>query len=108
MKLITSVNVILTITAVLLLINLLYPLKSVTAWAVYELDTEEPTCTFYNKEDSVNLNIEQCCYDIQNQLKCEKDQSLINCYTKKDSVKFEVNSKTFNYCKKQGFDIKLE
>lgn len=81
----------------------------------FKLDTSEPKCYFSKSEGNINeiLDVNRCCYELQKQLICKKIEnnhvikgSDIECYTSLNSWKYFVNSKTFNYCIIEGYDVK--
>lgn len=106
MRILKLINIILIILSIVLVINIFSPLHTITGEVVYRLDFSEPKCTFYNGEEYIEIeDIEQCCYDIQKQLICEQRNSFIECYIIKTRTRYLINSKTFNYCKKEGYDV---
>lgn len=106
MRVLRLINTILIILSLALIINIFYPLNAISGLAVYRLDFSQPKCTFYNGEEYIEIDdIEQCCYDLQKQLICEQRDPFIECYVTKTGTSYIINSKTFNYCKKEGYDV---
>jgi len=99
-------NIILTILIVILIINIIFPLDSISGEIVYRLDPSKPKCTFYNTEEYVEIkDLSRCCYHLQQQLICEQKNQDVECYISETGTKYLINSKTLNYCKKEGYDV---
>ena len=66
----------------------------------------EPTnleCNFNGNEIPIDL----CCPQIERQLRCIQENDNIKCYTLEENS-YYINSQTFNYCKKEGYDVKIK
>ncbi len=103
------INIILILVALILIINLLIPLKTITTNAIYSLGREEPQCYFINKEGKNFIPLSNCCVEIQKQLKCEYSFATLEfkCFTSEKSGKYYLlNSKALNFCKKEGYYAK--
>lgn len=110
MKLIKTINVILAIAAVLLIINLIYPFNTLAGNVAYNLDKSDPECYFSNAGESAEIPINNCCYEIYNQLACERtdETSGLRCFVSKTSDKFYIiNNKALSYCKKEGYALEF-
>ncbi len=109
MKLIRIINIVLLMAAVLLIINLIHPISSISGSLTYNLDPSDPECYFINSGNLNEVPIDSCCYEIQKQLHCQPDDTNIKCYTSETSGKYySLNQKAFNYCRKDGYDIEIK
>ncbi|MBI4096003.1 MAG: hypothetical protein HY438_04025 [DPANN group archaeon] len=104
-------NIVLLIAALVLLLNLAGP-ADITANVVYALDKSEPKCIFeYQGSQSAIDDINQCCFELQQQRTCSQDGAVNSdyaCSTSDYGAKYTVNTKAINYCKTQGYRIKLK
>lgn len=110
MRLSSLVNLVLVFIAFLLLINLFYPMSSMTGKISYEFDSSSPECFFVDSGEMHTIAIENCCYEIQRQLACSETKSpglQLKCYVSILSQHYYlINYKAFNYCKNEGYDVK--
>jgi len=95
-----------------LIINLVEPLPSITGTVTYELDPSEPACSFDNNGEINELPNGLCCHELQKQITCDPIDSSefdFECYTSKESGrKYLVNNKLINYCKQEGYTIETK
>jgi len=107
MKIIKIVNLILFSIIIILILNLIQPLSTLTGNIVYNFDSSQPHCYFYNHGETNEIPTDRCCYEIQKQLLCEPEkESLKKCYTSESSQRYYlVNNKAYNYCQKEGYDV---
>ena len=111
MKLIEITNIVLIVIALILIVNLIQPISTITGNVLYKIDTSEPRCLFNNMGDLREIPIDKCCYEIQKQLRCKSTNELLDlkCYTSETSERYYlINYKTFSYCKKEGYHVKLK
>ena len=107
MKIKNVVNIVLVVAIAFLSINLLN--SSFTGHVTYEVDLDLAQCFFHNGGKTTEIPVNQCCYQILNQLACEKLGGEIKCYTVKNSDKyFLLNEEMFKYCQAEGYDVQLE
>lgn len=103
------VNIFLLIIAAFLLIIIAFP-NSTTGSFSFIINSEEPRCKYISADYEVNdiKDTNLCCFEIQKMLKCEKTQGDFDyvCYNLKEGNKYYINSKTYTYCLKEGYDIK--
>jgi len=106
------INIGLVVLIFFLILNLIQPIKEMTGKVVYELDSSSPECYFINGEQSNQITINNCCNEIQKQLRCEffdKGERNLKCYTSRNSQRYYlINGKAFNYCEIEGYDVKIE
>lgn len=106
------INVVLLIVAIILFVNLIQPISTITSNVIYKLDTSNPQCYFKNFDELNEIPIDRCCYEIQKQLLCKSTgagELDLKCYTSESSVRYYlINNKAFNYCKNEGYDVKIE
>jgi len=111
MDAIKIINITLLGIAIVLILNLIQPIGTIVANIIYTLDTSQPQCYFYNSGEINEIQVDRCCYEIQKQLACQsigKNREL-KCYTSGSSERYYlINQKAFNYCKKEGYDVKLK
>lgn len=111
MRILKILNILLIIAAILLIINLICPIDTIMGNVIYSLDKSEPRCYFMNAGISNEIPINNCCYELYNQLACEqiKGESDFSCYVSKTSGRYYlVNKKAIDYCQKEGFDIEIK
>ncbi|UZE94005.1 MAG: hypothetical protein IB618_00295 [Candidatus Pacearchaeota archaeon] len=113
MRAVKTINIILILLVIILAINLIYPLNSVTGDMIYNLDMSSPKCYFQNVDELGEISdINRCCYELQKQLNCKKIDSEnfdLYCYISESSdYSYLINYKIFNYCKKEGYDVKIK
>ena len=104
-----AINIVLLILAIILFLNLIMPLKSITGDFIFFPDLDESACFFRNSDQISRIPEHLCCDELQKQLNCEgfelKDIDY-RCYTAKDSEKYYlVNKEQLNFCKKEGYVI---
>lgn len=107
-----AVNVALGMVAIVLLLNLVMPVGTLTGELVYNLDLSDPECYFSDSGELHEIPLERCCYAIQKQFTCEavgQEGFDLRCYISKTSERYYlVNDKAFSYCKKEGYDVHVE
>lgn len=112
MKLIKIINIALIILAIVLIVNLIQPISTITGNLIYNLDIPQPLCYFYNSGELNAIPIDICCYEIQKKLICKSidtEEFDLKCYTSEASGRYYlINHKTFNYCKREGYDVKVK
>jgi len=111
MNALTILNLALAFLAVILFLNLVMPLETITGNLIYDLDSSVPRCYFKNIGDINEIPLLNCCIEIQKQMACEKldAQNGIKCYNSWSSERYYlVNNKVINYCEKEGYDVKKE
>lgn len=105
-------NVLLFVVALLLALNLLQPLSSITGALSYQLDADEPLCTFHDNGELHDIPQEQCCYQLLKQYTCtehDQDEYNVKCFTAEDSPRyFLTNNKMVSYCQKEGYDVEVD
>ncbi|MFA5141447.1 MAG: hypothetical protein WC471_00570 [Candidatus Woesearchaeota archaeon] len=104
MQALRLLNVGLAIVSILLLLNLYYPLNSITGNIAYEMDSSEPYCSYGDAEISVDV----CCVEMSKQLECVESEGLFSCYTDSVDRSYILNSKAYMYCEKEGYDGKIK
>ena len=108
---IKTVNIFLVFIVVLLAVNIISPLDSITGNIAYSLDPSDPVCTFSNKGELKEIPLERCCYELQRQLSCQsisQDDFDYKCSMSKNSQYFYlINNKMSGYCNKEGYDVPL-
>ena len=102
-------NVLLLLVAAFLLMTWVFS-GSITGQVSYTMSCAEPECRFISADDFSNEieNIDLCCFEIQKMLTCEKiydSEFDYLCYNIKEGNKYYLNSKAFNYCLKEGYDL---
>mgnify|MGYP001569977191 CR=1 FL=1 len=104
------INLVLVLLSLILLVNLFFPLKTITGNFIYSLDKTEPLCYFKNGNEINKIPLESCCLEVLKSLKCENsnENSLdFKCLNYEGSQKFFLlNSKALNFCKKEGYYAK--
>lgn len=103
------INAILFAILLVLLINLFFPLKNVTGNAIYtKQELENIKCKFTNQNESREIPIDNCCFELQKQILCKTtNDSMLKCSISEDSKTFyEVNIQAINYCEEEGYEIK--
>jgi len=104
-----AINILLLIVAAFLLMTWIFS-GSTTGFVSYSLSSEEPKCKFISSDDYAHdiENLDLCCFEIQKMLKCEEIEGDFDyvCYNLKEGNRYYINSKTFNYCLKEGYDIR--
>lgn len=112
MKSIRAINIILAVLAIILIVNLIQPITEITGNLIYNIDTDVPKCYFNNSGELHEIPIDRCCYETQKQLTCrslDSQVSVLKCYTSETSGRYYlINYKAFNYCKKEGYDVKVD
>lgn len=104
MKPLRLLNIGLAIVSILLLINLYYPLNSITGNIAYNLDGELPYCNYKGTQISIDL----CCVEMSKQLECVESDDWIKCYTDSIENYYQLNKKGYLYCTKEGYDGKIK
>ena len=111
MKQIKAVNIFLVLIVVLLAVNIVSPLASITGNIAYSLDSSNPVCAFSNKGELKDIPIERCCYELQRQLSCQpisQDDFDYKCsMSEKSEYFYLINNKIAGYCNKGGYDVPL-
>ena len=110
-SIIKVINIALFITALVLVVNLIQPLNRVTGNIIYSLDKSDTECYFNNVGGLQEIPVDRCCYEIQKQLTCEStdEEPGLKCYTSEISERYYlISHKTLDYCKKEGYDVKIE
>ena len=109
MTIIKTVNLFLLLIAVLLLVNTISPLTSITGNLAYSLDNSPPLCAFSNKGELKDIPLERCCYELQRQLSCRRVSEGdfdYKCSMSEDSEYFYLtNNKMIGYCSREGYDV---
>ncbi|MBI2041341.1 MAG: hypothetical protein HYT16_04535 [DPANN group archaeon] len=104
-------NVALLVAALALFLNLAGP-ADMTANVVYALDKSEPKCIFeYRGLQSAIDDINQCCFELQQQRTCSQETAVNSDYVCSNSdygAKYRVNAKTISYCKIQGYRLNVK
>tara|TARA_Y100000310_G_scaffold304369_1_gene343452 strand:+ start:1907 stop:2239 length:333 start_codon:yes stop_codon:yes gene_type:complete len=108
MKKISTFHIFLLGIIAILGLNLITPLNNQVGFATSLMDTSEEFCTFNNKNQEHTIPLNMCCIEIQRQKECTPFQTNIKCYTSENSAYYKTNSKTLNYCKKEGYDVKIK
>ena len=93
------INILLISIAAIMLLTWTFS-GSITGHVSYSLDSSEPYCKF--------VTMDLCCFEVQKMLKCEVTSNDLDytCYNLKEGNKYYLNSKAFNYCLKEGYDVK--
>ncbi|MBD3262819.1 hypothetical protein GF374_00375 [Candidatus Woesearchaeota archaeon] len=105
-----SVNIILLIVAAFILMTWVFS-GTTTGYVGYKLNSEQAKCRFMSADDMSNeiKDIDLCCYEIQKMITCEEIDSSEEydyiCYNLKEGNKYYLNSKAFNYCIKEEYDV---
>ena len=111
MNQIKAVNLFLLLTAILLIVNIVSPLASITGNIAYSLDISDPVCTFSNKGELKDIPLERCCYELQRQLSCQsisqEDFDYKCSIYEKSEYFYLINSKMSGYCNKEGYDVPI-
>lgn len=105
------INIVLLGTSIVLILNLIQPISTITGNMIYTLDSSQAQCYFYNLNETNEIQLDRCCYEIQKQLTCQSmdENNELKCYTSKSSERYYlINQKAFNYCKKEGYDVKIK
>jgi len=104
-----TINIILVLIVVILAVSLI-PFSTITGNIAYDLDSSDPVCYFSNSGETSEIPMDLCCPEIQKQFTCKplnSDNFDLKCYISESSPRFYlINNKAFNYCKKEGYDVK--
>ena len=69
-------------------------------------------CYFFNSNQTNEIPIDRCCYEIQRQLTCKNIRERefdYRCYVSELSEKYYlINKNTMNYCKERGYNVKIK
>lgn len=72
---------------------------------------EQSSCQFVNQGAEYTIPIENCCYEISLQLRCETigdDKFDLKCYNAYSTDKYyQLNKEAFDYCYDEGYDVKV-
>jgi len=83
--------------------------SSTTGYFSYLTNSEEPKCKFISSDLTSHdiKNIDLCCFEIQKMIHCDRIHSDYDyvCYNSEEGNKYYLNSKTYSYCLKEGYDI---
>lgn len=110
MKALKAVNLVLLVVVLLLALNLVMPLNSITGSITYALDSSTPKCQFTNEGKVYDVPTDVCCHEIQKQLTCKDlpaEKLDLKCFVSEASgMYYVINQKVFNYCQKEGYYVK--
>ena len=107
------INVSLSLTALLLILNFFEVGLPIYGNAAYYFDSNQPTCVASFKETKSKLaDLDLCCQEAQRQLQCVKleqtlfvgnEELILNkkCFTGENTIQYYLNNKAYNYCKMQ-------
>jgi len=111
MRLMRWVNITLILIALILVINIFWPVDGITGHLSYVIDPSEAECYFVNDGKQSVLPMDLCCFELQQQAECiiADTQTLgIKCYNAEQSSRFYLaNNKALNYCLNEGYDVKV-
>ena len=114
MKIIGIVNIVLIILIITLTINLIFPINKIPGnldELLFSPPIDDLKCYFSNSGELNKIQINRCCYDIQRQIACKQidsEELNIKCFISETSESYYlINHETVNYCKKEGYDVKV-
>jgi len=109
-KILWTINIALVLGVIFFSLHLLDVELPSLGKAQYWLDDSEPVCITDFEGKTTLIDMGQCCYGLQMQLKCEDWRKTLlvdgeekvvekKCYTGESTVGYLVNLKAFNQCK---------
>ena len=109
MKKVQIINMILFIGIILLAINLVK--DHIQPNLI--LNEEKLGCIFYDSQNLREMPLDLCCLELQKQVVCTKSNATnkeeLICYVSKESERgYTSNLDTINYCKREGYEIKIQ
>lgn len=99
------INIFLTLVLLLLVLNLIsFPEEELS------FSPADFQCYFFNFNETNEIPLDRCCYEIQRQVSCKLLNSTdfdLKCYNSEESKRyFLVNRNVLDYCRSEGYYVK--
>jgi len=107
MRWIKIVNIFLALVFLVLILNLINFSDKEISFSPADFQ-----CYFFNSNQTNEISLDRCCYEIQRQLACKiinEEKFDFKCFSSVGSERyFLINRNALDYCRREGYYVKAE